>query len=143
MEEEKIFDEKGSLLLFREATSEDIDLLLKMISSDKYAFIALMRRVINNDRTLLKMLDVLSGYKVTFPERRKIYKTLEKIFIYQYVKNHDYSHNAYVLISKQYNKRVTQVKSIVETMDRLINSDFTDGGDIDEGKDEEILSEEA
>ena len=67
--EEKLFDEKGSLLLFRKATEDDIDLMLKLMSSERYEFITVLRSMIPDDKDLLKLLDMMSGAKVIFPER--------------------------------------------------------------------------
>lgn len=120
--ETKTFDEKGSLLLFRKATEEDIDLMLELMSSQKYEFIQILRMVMD-DISLLKLLDMMSGAKIQFPERRKVYKTLEKVFIYRYTKEHNYSHQSFVVMAKMYNKRVTQVKAIVDTMRRNIEND--------------------
>lgn len=123
---EKIFDEKGSLLLFRKATEEDIDIMLRLMSSDKYEFISILRSVIHDDVDLLKLLDMMSGSKVVFPDRRKVYKTLEKVFIYQYVKERGFSQQSFVAMAKQYDKRVTQVKAIVDTMRRTLEKDEED-----------------
>ena len=135
--EEKLFDEKGSLLLFRKATEDDIDLMLKLMSSERYEFITILRSMIPDDRDLLKLLDMMSGAKVIFPERKKIYKTLEKVFIYNYVSSRGFSQQSYVVMAKQYKKRVTQVKAMVDTMVRFLERngeevlDETDLEDID------------
>lgn len=118
--EERLFDEKGSLLLFRKATEDDIDLMLKLMSSERYEFITVLRSMIPDDRDLLKLLDMMSGAKVIFPERKKIYKTLEKVFIYNYVSSRGFSQQSYVIMAKQYKKRVTQVKAMVDTMVRFL-----------------------
>lgn len=128
---EKIFDEKGSLLLFRKATEEDIDIMLRLMSSDKYEFISILRSVIHDDVDLLKLLDMMSGSKVVFPDRRKVYKTLEKVFIYQYVKERGFSQQSFVSMAKQYDKRVTQVKAIVDTMRRTLEKDEEDNSEDD------------
>lgn len=118
---EKVFDEKGALLLFRKATKEDIDLMLKLLSSERYEFISLFREIIDDDIELIKMLDMMSGAKILFPERRKIYKTLEKVFIYNYIKAHDFSNQSYITMAKQYNKRTTQVRSLIENMIKFLD----------------------
>lgn len=127
----KVFNERGSLLLFRKATQEDIDLMLKLMSSDKYEFLTILRTIIDDDRDMLKLLDMMSGAKVTFPERKKIYKTLEKIFIYKYVASRNFSQQSYVAIAKMYDKRVTQVKLIVETMSKFLSKDKLSSDEID------------
>lgn len=118
--EEKTCNSLGSLLLFRNATKEDIDLMLNLISSDKYEFISILRTQID-DVTLIKILDMLSGIKVQFPERRKIYNTLERIFMYNYVKSRDFTQEAYSSCAKQFNRRTAQVKAIIENMIKNID----------------------
>ena len=140
-QEEKLFDERGSLLLFRKATEDDIDLMLKLMSSERYEFITILRDMIPDDRDLLKLLDMMSGAKVIFPERKKIYKTLEKVFIYNYVSSRGFSQQSYVIMAKQYKKRVTQVKAIVDTMVRFLKRNEDDNlEEID--LEEDILNEE-
>lgn len=123
-EKDKIFNEKGSLLLFRKATEKDIDLMLTLMSSEKYEFITLLREVVDDDTEMLKFLDMMSGARVLFPERRKIYKTLEKVFMYNYIKAHNFSRSSYITMAKQYDKRVTQVKAIIETMLKTLNEEY-------------------
>lgn len=119
----KIFDEYGSLLLFNKASKEDIELLLLLVARGKYMYLDILRELVSSDRDLIKLLDVMAGVKVQFPERRKIYKTLEKIFIYNYCKARDFSEESYRSIAKQYSKRVPQVKAIVETMNKFLASE--------------------
>ena len=45
---------------------------------------------------------------------------LEKVFIYNYVSSRGFSQQSYVIMAKQYKKRVTQVKAIVDTMVRFL-----------------------
>ena len=67
------------------------------------------------------------GQKVQFPERRKIYKTLEKVFIYNYCKAHNFSESSYLFMAKQYNKRIPQTRAIVNTMQRFIDAKTNEG----------------
>ena len=78
----------------------------------------------------------MAGQKVQFPERRKIYKTLEKVFIYNYCKSRGFTEDSYVYMAKQYGKRVPQAKAIVATMQRFLDSQTNEGFDeemFDEG----------
>ena len=118
----KIYDELGSLLLFSKATEEDIDLLLQLLAKGRYSYIDLLRELVVNDMALVKLLDVMAGMKAQFPERRKIYRTLERIFIYNFCKKRNFSESSYKIMSKQYGKRVPQVKAIVATMQKFIDS---------------------
>lgn len=120
--DEKLYDELGSLLLFNKATEEDVDLLIKLLARGKYSFIDLLRELVVDDTALIKLLDVMAGIKTQFPERRKIYKTLEKIFIYNFCAKRNFSDESYKIMSKQYKKRVPQVKAIVATMQKFLSS---------------------
>lgn len=134
--DEKLYDELGSLLLFNKATEEDVDLLIKLLARGKYSFIDLLRELVVDDTALIKLLDVMAGIKTQFPERRKIYKTLEKIFIYNFCAKRNFSDESYKIMSKQYKKRVPQVKAIVATMQKFLSSQ-EDIDVFDEDSDEE------
>ena len=123
----KVYDEYGSLMLFNKCTKEDIDLLMLLISRGNNSYIQLLREIVNNDLELIKLFDVMSGQKVQFPERRKIYKTLEKVFIYNYCKAHNFSESSYIFMAKQYNKRIPQTRAIVNTMQRFIDAKTNEG----------------
>lgn len=123
MDNKKIFDECGSLLLFNKASKEDIDLLLTLVARGRYCYIDILRELVETDRDLIKLLDVMAGVKIQFPDRRKIYKTLEKVFIYNYCKSRDFSEESYRSIAKQYKKRVPQVKAIVGTMVKFLETE--------------------
>ena len=125
--EEKIFNEYGSLMLFNKATKEDIDLLMILLCRGNNEYIELLRDTVKDDFALIKLFDVMSGQKVQFPERKKIYKTLEKVFIYNYCKSKNFSESSYVFMAKQYGKRIPQTKAIVNTMQRFIDSNTNKG----------------
>lgn len=134
LKEEKLYNEVGSLLLFNKATKEDIDLLMTLLCRGNNEYIELLRCVVKDDFALLKLFDVMSGQKVQFPERKKIFKTLEKVFIYNYCKARNFSEASYVFMAKQYGKRIPQTKAIVATMQRFIDSNTNEDieGDIDD-----------
>ena len=123
----KIYDEYGSLMLFNKCTKEDIDLLMLLISRGNNSYIQLLREIVDDDLELIKLFDVMSGQKVQFPERWKIYKTLEKVFIYNYCKAHNFSESSYLFMAKQYNKRIPQTRAIVNTMQRFIDAKTNEG----------------
>ena len=123
----KVYEEIGSLLLFNKASKNDIDLLMTLLCSGSNEYISLLRSVVKYDFSLLKLFDVMSGQRVQFPERKKIYKTLEKVFIYNYCKAHNFSESSYILMAKEYGKRIPQTKAIVATMQRFIDSNTNEG----------------
>ena len=118
----KLYDEYGSLMLFNKASSKDIEILMNLLCRGQYQYLTLLREVVKDDESLIKLFDVMSGQKVQFPERRKIYKTLEKVFIYNYCKSQDFSEESYIFMAKQYGKRIPQTKAIVNTMTKYLDS---------------------
>ena len=125
--DDKIYDEYGSLMLFNKVSDKDIDLLMKLICRGQNSYLRLLREVVKDDMSLIKLFDVMSGQKVQFPERRKIYKTLEKVFIYNYCKSRNFSDDSFVFMAKQYGKRIPQTRAIVNTMQRFIDSNTDEG----------------
>ena len=119
----KVYDDLGCLLLFNNISEEDMGLLIDSLQNEKYGFIALLREVIDDDKVLLELLDVLSGQRVQFPPRRKVYKTLERISIYTFCKKRDFTYDSYRLASKQFGKRIPQIKAIIETMRKYVDSE--------------------
>ena len=123
----KVYEEIGSLLLFNKASKNDIDLLMTLICRGQNQYLQLLREVVKDDMSLIKLFDVMSGQKVVFPERRKIYKTLEKVFIYNYCKSQHFSDESFVFMAKQYGKRIPQTRAIVNTMQRFIDANTNEG----------------
>lgn len=150
MGEEKIYDELGSLLLFNKATEDDIDLLMQLVARGKYGYLELLNELVSSPEAFICLLDVMAGVKTVFPERRKLYKTLEKVFIYNYCADRGFSEDSYKVMSKQYGKRVPQVKAIVATMEKFLETQGTKDNvtyDIEEdtfrvGKNGEVMYEE-
>lgn len=122
----KVYDEFGSLMLFYKCSKEDIDLLIDILARGNNSYIRLLRDVVKDDLSLIKLFDVMSGQKVIFPERRKIYKTLEKVFIYNYCKSQHFSEDSYVFMAKQYGKRIPQTKAVVQTMQRVLENNLNE-----------------
>ena len=112
----------GSLLTFKDLTEEQKNLFIKLISDDySYIFQVLFNIVEDND-LVLEIIDILAGQKIQFPPRKKLYKLLEKIKIYTFVKSKNYSQDSCKLLAKQYNKRISQIKSAVDRIDYLLNN---------------------
>ena len=120
----------GSLLQYRDIDSKDRELMIALLSdknkskdkennSDSYLFKVLFN-VIEDDYLVIELADIFAGKKISFPSRKKLYKLLEKIRIYKFVKNRNYSESAYILLSKKYKKRINQLKSCVTRIDYLL-----------------------
>lgn len=131
MNNKKLHDENGSLLLFNRVDKDDIDLLLTILCRGRYDYLTLLREVVKDDISLIKLFDIMAGTQVQFPERRKVYKTLEKAVIYNYCKDRDFSEDSIFIMAKQYQKRIPQVKAIINTMQNfLLSSKDSDKEDL-------------
>lgn len=118
----KVYEKAGSLTLFYKCGKENIDLLMSLLCRGNNEYIQLLRDVVKDDVALLELFDVMSGQRVQFPERKKIYKTLEKVIIYNYCRSQNFSEASYIAMTKQYNKRLPQTKSIVSTIQKFLDS---------------------
>ena len=112
----------GSLLAFKDLTEEQKNLFIKLISDDYSYIFQVLFNLIEDDDLVLEIIDILSGQKIQFPPRKKLYKLLEKIKIYTFVKSKGYSQDSCKLLAKQYNKRISQIKSAVDRIDYLLNN---------------------
>lgn len=63
---------------------------------------------------------------VKFPTRKKVYRILEKVRIYTYMKQNNESTEAVKYLAEKYNKRYTQIRDIVSKIDEILNSDLTE-----------------
>ena len=114
-------------LAFKDLTKEQKDIFIKLISDDYSYLFQVLFNIIEDDNLVLEIIDILAGQKIQFPTRKKLYKLLEKIKIYTFVKNKNYSQDSCKLLAKQYNKRISQIKSAVDRIDYLLsngNSEF-------------------
>lgn len=112
----------GSLISFKGLTNEQINLFIKLISSDYSYLFQILFNVVDDENLVLKLVDIFAGQKIQFPQRKKLYKLLEKIKIYTFVKSKGYSEESYKLLAKQYGKRISQIKAIVDRIDYLLDS---------------------
>ena len=114
-------DEDGVLILFRNASNDDIELMIDLLSEDYSSYLRVLYNIIDDKDKFLKVLDALAEQRFYFPERRKIYKTLEKVMIYNYVKNRNFEQDAITDVAKQYVKRTEQVRKIIKRIDDKMN----------------------
>lgn len=121
MDEDKEYT-VGKLLSFRHLTKEQQDLFIKLISDDNSSLYQVLFNVIDDTQKTIELIDILAGEKLIFPNRKKIYKLLEKIQIYTYIKHRDNTEKSYQLLAKIYNKRVSQIKAAVNRIDYLLNN---------------------
>lgn len=125
-------DEDGVLILFKNASKEDLELMIDLLSDEYNTYLRVLYNIIDDRDKFLMVLDVLAEQRFYFPERRKIYKTLEKVMIYNYVKNRNFEQEAISDVARQYAKRTEQVRKIIKRIDEKKN-----GGLIGDGKEDD------
>lgn len=119
MEEEQEYN-VGNLLPFRNLTEEQRDLFIKLVSDDYSHIFQILFNVIEDDDVTLELIDILAGQRIQFPTRKKLYKLLEKIKIYTYIKNRGNSNESCQTLAKIYKKRVSQIKAVINRIDYLL-----------------------
>ena len=112
----------GNLLKFKNVSKEDIDLFLMLLYNNKYKLLLPLRDIIDDDQKFLEVVDLFAGYRLWFPERIKTYRYLERATTYNYLKERNFSPQAYKSIAKQIDKRVIQTRSLMETVESTVNN---------------------
>lgn len=112
----------GSLVTFSNITPEQREIFIKLLSDDFSYMFQVLFNVLEDDALVLELVDIFADKRITFPPRKRIYKLLEKVRVYTYVKNRNYSEDSYVILAKQYKKRISQIKSMVKRVDYLLNN---------------------
>ena len=125
-------DEEGVLILFKNASKDDIELMIDLLSDEYNVYLRALYNIIDDKNKFLMILDVLAEQRFYFPERRKIYKTLEKVMIYNYVKDRNFEQDAISDVARQYAKRTEQVRKIIKRINEKKN-----GSLIGEGKEDD------
>lgn len=129
------FNDVGSLALFKNITNDDINLFIDLITNDFSPFVKVLYNIVGDRSVVLKIIDAFEGQRIYFPDRKKSFKTMERVVIYNYIVNHNYSDESYSTMSKQFSKRVSQIRNIVNRIDSLKSKgtySFVEDGDLDE-----------
>lgn len=122
--EQDCYNEVGSLSLFKNITDEDVLLFIDMITNDFSPFLRVLYNIVDDKTLILKILDAFEGQRIYFPDRKKIFKTMERVVIYNYIVNHNYSEESYSAMSKQFSKRVSQIRNIVDRINSIKKSRY-------------------
>ena len=93
-----------------------------MITNDFSPFLRVLYNIVDDKTLILKILDAFEGQRIYFPDRKKIFKTMERVVIYNYIVNHNYSEESYSAMSKQFSKRVSQIRNIVDRINSIKKS---------------------
>ena len=111
----------GSLSTFRDLSDEQKNLFIKLVSDDCSSIFQVLFNIIDDNLLTLELIDIFAGEKISFPNRKKLYKILEKIQIYTFIKSKGYSQESYQLLAKQYKRRISQIKSVVDRVNFLLS----------------------
>lgn len=112
----------GSLIYFKDLTEEQKDLFIKLVSDDCTYLFQVLYNIVGDNNLVLEIMDIFAGQKIQFPPRKKLYKLLERIKIYTFVKSKNYSNESYKLLAKQYKKRISQIRSVSDRIDYLLKN---------------------
>lgn len=115
----------GCLVEFLNITYVERNILIKLLSTEYSYVFQVLFNIIEDDATVLKLVDIFADRRIKFPSRQKVYKLLEKIKIYTYAKNHKFSPESISVLSKQYEKRPSQIKLLIERINKVLdNSEY-------------------
>lgn len=107
----------GKTALFKDLDDDKYDLFLKLLSFENSEFLNILD-IMTDKNTLLKLLDVFAGEYIKFPNRKSVIWALDKVNMYTYLKQHDFSQEAYYVVSKEYNRTVYEIKKIVNVIEK-------------------------
>ena len=114
-------DDIGKTTLFKDLDDEKYSLFLQLLSFENSEFLDVIDKMTDRN-TLLKLLDVFAGEYIRFPNRKSVIWVLEKVNMYTYLKNRNFSDEAYYTVSKEYDRTVYEIKKIVNVIDKnLLN----------------------
>lgn len=114
----------GCLVEFNDIDYEQRELLIDLMSKEYSYLFKVLYSILEDDALTLKLIDIFADKKIKFPSRKKVYKTLEKIKIYTYIKRHNYSDASINVLSKQYKKRPSQIKILIEKINETLNKNY-------------------
>lgn len=114
-------DDIGKTVLFKDLDDEKYELFLNILSFENGEFLDILHKMIDRN-TLLKLLDVFAGEYIKFPNRKSVIWVLDKVNMYTYLKNRDFSDEAYRVVSKEYDRTVYEIKKIVNVIQKNLQS---------------------
>ena len=90
------YDDIGKTSLFKDLSDDKYDLFLKLLSFENSEFLDVLCKMTDRN-TVLQILDVFAG---------------------EYLKQKDFSEDAYKFISKEYDRTVYEIKKIVKVIEK-------------------------
>ena len=91
--------ELGKLLNFKDLDDDKLKIFIKLLSDDCSSTFQVISNVLEDNYLFVELLDIFAGSKIQFPTRKKLYKLLEKTYIYSFVKKSKISKTFVSIIS--------------------------------------------
>lgn len=107
----------GKTALYKDLDDDKYDLFMQLLSFENNDFLTVLNNVVDRN-SLLMLLDTFAGESIKFPNRKSVIWVLEKVHIYTYLKERDFSQEAYRTISKMYDRSVYEIKKIVNVIEK-------------------------
>lgn len=124
LEEKKDEFPIGCLVEFKDIDYNQRELLIKLLSKEHSYVFQVLYNIIEDDALVLELIDIFADKRIKFPSRKKVYKMLEKIKIYNYAKQHNYSDTSINVLAKQYKKRPSQIRTLINRIDESLNKKY-------------------
>jgi hypothetical protein len=133
--------EKSGIFALIEISDKESDLLLNYLRSvGKTPAFDFVQYLLGSD--YIKFLDLVAGTTLKVPSRRSLYRDIEYIKIYNYIKERDFAIDSVRVASKVFCKNMSFIKRAIIKMSRCLNEDIPLSVDIlnsirgvvDEGK---------
>lgn len=111
----------GKTALFKDLDDEKYELFLKLLSFENNEFLQVINTMTDRN-TVLKLLDIFAGEYIKFPNRKSVIWVLDKVNMYIYLKNRNFSPEAYYTVSKEYDRTVYEIKKIVNVIEKNLQT---------------------
>lgn len=113
--------EPGSLVLYRDITDEQMNIFLNQLSDSVSYKIDILRKILDDDKLLLIILDVFSGESINIPNRKQLFQCLDRTFMYTYVKHRGFTEEAYIAVAKHFGEKLVLAKQKVLRVSKVLD----------------------
>lgn len=109
------------LLSVLDLSEKEIKLVIDyLVSSKDIDSLPFLYELLGKD--LLLFLDVFAGDTIKIPTRQELSKIINYIIIYQYVKERNFTDEAYQKAASLFKRRIGNIKRIVEKVDNITSN---------------------
>jgi hypothetical protein len=113
----------GCLAFFKDLTPEQYKYFILQLSDTSTYKLDILKNLINDDVKFLMICDIFAGENLCFPNRKLMFQTFNKAFMYDYVKKRDFSETSFELAAKIFNDKIPTVKNKVLRLVSLEDGD--------------------